>query len=318
MIDDITLGKGIPVLAADVGGTITKISVVDQDGCVSAPTRIPTPSGTPDTPARILDTISETASTMYGADRAEAVGLALPGIFDEERGIGVWSENLGWRDIDFRPLVQKRFQLPDALSHDVRAAALAELRLGAAAGLRDVAVITVGTGIAAAVIVDGVPHVSGGFAGEIGHAVIDSAGEPCLCGNRGCLEATASAAAIARRYTVASGTPVTGAGDVLERARSGDSTATRIWSSAIDALALGISHLSAAIAPQAIVIGGGLSEAGDELLVPLQERLNDRFRLRPTRLLRAFLGEDAGLIGAAIGARENALPDPARTGVPHR
>ena len=317
MANHISLGEGAPVLAADVGGTVTKVSVVDGTGRVSPPVRIRTPSGTSDTPRDILDAISATASNIPGADRVAAAGVALPGIFDEERGIGIWSENLDWHDVDFRSLAPERLQLPSTVSHDVRAAALAELRLGAATGLRDAAVITLGTGIAAAVIVDGTPRVSGGYAGEIGHAVVDPTGEPCLCGNRGCLEATASAAAIARRYGDASGTPVAGARDVLERAQSGNPTAQRIWSSAIDALALGISHLSAVIAPQAIVIGGGLSEAGDALFVPLQERLNERFRLRPTPLLRAFLGEDAGVIGAAVGAREGDLRGVEQAGGPH-
>lgn len=318
MPDRVALGAGPPVLAADVGGTVTKVCAVDETGRVSSPVRVQTPSGSPDTPVDILDTICGVVPDLPGADRVEAVGMALPGIFDEDRGVGVWSENLGWHDVDFRSLIQERFRLPVAVSHDVRAAALAELRLGAATGLRDVAVITLGTGIAAGVIVDGKPLVAGGYAGEIGHAVVDVDGEPCLCGNRGCLEATASAAAIARRYGDASGNPVAGAREVLERARSGDRTAKMIWSSAIDALSLGISHLSAVIAPQAIVIGGGLSEAGDALFEPLQERVNDRFRLRPTRLLRAHLGEDAGVIGAAIGAREGALEERVGTGGPHR
>ena len=318
MPEQVSLGAGIPVFAADVGGTVTKVSVVDEAGRLCPPVRVPTPSGSPDTPAAILNTISDAARGLPGSDRARAVGVALPGVFDEDRGVGVWSENLGWRDVDFGSLTQEHFRLPAVCAHDVRAAALAELRLGAAHGLRDVAVLTVGTGIAAAVFVDGRPHVRGGYAGEIGHVVIDPAGEPCPCGNRGCLEATASAAAIARRYGEASGTSVAGARDVLERARSGDRTASTVWSSAIDALASGIAHLSAAMAPQAIVIGGGLSEAGEDLFGPLQEGVDARFRLRPTRLLRARLGEDAGVIGAAIVAREGAPSHRESAGGPHR
>ena len=316
MTEQVGLGPGAPVLAADVGGTETKIGVVDESGHIGPPVRVPTPPGDPDTPTAILKTISEAARDLPGFDRVEAVGVALPGVFDEDREVGVWSENLGWRDVDFGSLVREHFRLPAVCAHDVRAAALAELRLGAARGLRDVAVLTVGTGIAAAIFVDGRPHVRGGYAGEIGHVVVDPAGEPCPCGNRGCLEATASAAAIARRYGKASGEAVTGAREVLERARSGDRAAKMIWSSAVDALASGIAHLSAAMAPQAIVVGGGLSEAGEDLFGPLQVGVDARFRLRPTRLSRASLGEDAGVIGAAIGARESAIPSRGREGGP--
>lgn len=308
MTEQVLLGPGAPVLAADVGGTETKVGVVDAFGHVHPPVRVPTPSGPLHTPAAILRTISEVARDLPGSDRVAAVGVALPGVFDEDREVGVWSENLGWRDVDFGSLVREHFRLPAVCAHDVRAAALAELRIGAARGLRDVAILTVGTGIAAAIFVDGRPHVRGGYAGEIGHVVVDPGGEPCPCGNRGCLEATASAAAIARRYGKASGEPVAGARDVLERARSGDRTAGMIWSSAVEALASGIAHLSAAMAPQAIVVGGGLSEAGEDLFGPLREGVDARFRLRPTPLSRALLGEDAGVIGAAIGARENAFP----------
>jgi len=130
-------------------------------------------------------------------------------------------------------------------------------------------------------------------------------GPVCACGGAGCLEAVASAGAIARRYSQASGVLVSGAKDVLDRAHGGDVQAIQVWESALDALALDLSHTVALLAPEAIVIGGGLSQAGAALFEQLQARLDAilTFQRRP-QLLRASIGADAGVIGAAIRARD--------------
>jgi glucokinase len=301
-----SLGAGPSALVADIGGTAVKVARLDERGVLSTPVRVPTPRDGAHTPRLILDAISEAGAALPGGPD-EMLGLGVPGIVDDERGLGVFSENLDWHDVDFRALGRERLGTPTAVIHDVRAAALAELRLGAAAGWEDALVLTVGTGISAALIVGGRMHVAGGYAGEIGHAVVVDGGEECVCGNRGCLEATASAAAIARRYRRATGADVSGAREVVERAAAGEAVAVRIWESAIDAIALGISHATALIAPQAVVVGGGLSEAGDALLSPLRARLAERYRLRTTPVVAASLGEDAGVIGVALHTRSAAL-----------
>ncbi|HEY8651571.1 MAG TPA: ROK family protein, partial [Dermatophilaceae bacterium] len=143
-----------------------------------------------------------------------------------------------------------------------------------------------------------------GMAGEMGHSKVAD-GPQCVCGGRGCLEAVASAGAIARRYAQATGQVVSGAKDVLGRAAQGDVQAREIWESALDALALDLSHTVALLAPEAIVIGGGLSQAGAALFEPLQRRLDAilTFHRRP-QLLCASIGENAGVIGAALRARD--------------
>jgi glucokinase len=233
-----------------------------------------------------------------------AAGLVVPGHVDEQRGVGVIAENLGWRDFPFRDRASAALGMPVSFSHDVRAAGEAERRLGAAAGFRDVVVVAIGTGIAGAIFIDDALYTGGGMAGEMGHSRVAD-GPECACGGRGCLEAVASAAAIARRYTALTGVPVAGAREVLERARSGEPAARQIWDSALDALALGLSHTVALLAPEAIVIGGGLAQAGDDLFPPLADRLDGilTFHRRP-QLLAARIGQDAGVIGAALRARD--------------
>lgn len=298
------LGFGAPVVAVDVGGTTIKVASVGATGVLAEPLRVPTPARGHDSAERVLDVVAESIARLDGG-KVEAVGLALPGIFDDERGYGHWSENLGWRDVDFRALAASRFDVPVALGHDVRSGATAERRLGAARDADVALVAIIGTGISAAVFLGGRAHVARGYAGEIGHAVVVPGGEQCLCGNRGCLEATASAAAIARRYEQRSGAAVSGAAEVLARAQDGDPDASEIWDSALDGIALGLSHTVSILAPDVIVLGGGLSEAGDALLVPLEQRLRQLVRVQPMpRLIRARFGQDAGLVGAALAARD--------------
>lgn len=302
-----SLGPGAAVLAVDVGGTDTKTAVVDEAGVVREVLRRTTPHDGVRTGERVVDEIVEVAAELGARHPGvvpTALGLVVPGVVDDERGVGVWSENLGWRDMPFADVASARLGMPVSLGHDVAAAGWAELQRGAAAGYRDALVVTLGTGIAAAVLLDGRPHRGGGMAGEIGHARVAD-GPDCVCGGRGCLEAVASAAAIARRYTAATGTPVAGSREVLAAADDGDRAARAVWDEALDALALGLSHAVALLAPQVIVLGGGLSHAGDALLAPLGRRLDDllTFHRRPV-LLRARLGGDAGVLGAALRARE--------------
>jgi glucokinase len=302
-----TLGAGRAVLAFDVGGTDMKAGLVDDTGSLRDIVRVPTPIDGEGTASAVISRIGGLARALLG-DHPDvhplAAGLLVPGIVDDESGVGVFSENLGWRDFPFRDRAQAMLKVPVSFSHDVRGAGEAEYRLGAAAPFRDVVVMTIGTGIAAAVFIAGTLYTGRGMAGEIGHSKVAD-GPLCACGGLGCLEAVASAGAIARRYSQATGQVVSGAKDVLHRADSGDIQARQIWESALDGLALDISHTVALLAPEAIVIGGGLSQAGAALFQPLERRLDAilTFHRRP-KLLRASIGEDAGVIGAAIRARD--------------
>jgi glucokinase len=295
------LGEGEAVLAFDVGGTTTKNALISTEGTMLGLERRPTPRAVDE----ILDLIAAATDRYreeFPAVEPRALGLLVPGLVDPEAGIGVLSSNLGWADVPFRQLVERRLDLPVSFSHDVGGAGEAELRLGAARPFRTVAVVTIGTGIASALFIDGRPHTAGGFAGELGHTIVYPDGRDCACGGRGHLETVGSAAAIARLYTERTGIAVNGAREVLEAA---DESAAAVWSEAVTGLALGLSQLVAVLAPEAIVIGGGLAQAGPALFEPLTAEL-DRlltFHRRPP-LIPAQLGEDAGLLGAALRARD--------------
>ena len=283
------------VLAIDVGGTTVKAGLVAGDGTLSHATRRPTRAA--DGPEAVLDTILAVAAGLATAGPVEAAGIVVPGVVDEVGGIAVWAANIGFRDVPVRDLLAKHLGVPAALGHDVRAGGLAEARLGAGRGARYVLFVAIGTGIAAGYTVDGVP-LSGahGAAGEIGHVVVRAGGPPCGCGNRGCLEAIASASAVARRY----GSEVTAA-DVAARAGAGEPRAVEVWRDTVDALADGLLTGLALYDPEVVVIGGGLAEAGDALLDPLRSALRERLTFhREPRLVRAALGDEAGCLGAGL------------------
>lgn len=311
MCDDLALtplGPGAAVLAFDVGGTDTKAALIDGSGQILGLSRTRTPLPAGGTAAAVVEHIGMLAAALiaeFPGTTPVAACVTVPGIVDDDAGVGVLATNLGWVDVPFRALLGERLGLPVAFTHDVRAAGHAEHTLGAARPFNDVAILVIGTGIAGAILINGRPHVAGGYAGELGHSVVTVGGPICGCGGRGHLEAISSAGAIARRYTEASATPVGGAREVLRRAQEGDDIASRIWNEAIDALAVHLSQLVSMLAPEAIVIGGGLAQAGDALFGPLTERLESllTFQRRPV-LLPAEIGENAGLIGAALLARE--------------
>lgn len=301
------LGDGPVVLSFDVGGTATKSALIDAAGRVIDLRRTPTPLSQADPGG----TIAAHLAALADAHRAAhphlipvTAGLSVPGLVDEDAGIGIFSSNLGWRDAPLRDLASAALSMPVAFGHDVRAAGLAEHRWGAARGHRDAVVLVIGTGIASAIIIDGTPLVGGGYAGEVGHVVSDIGGEACPCGGVGCLETVASAGAIARRYRRATGREVDGARGVLAALHQGDEDATRLWAEAIEALAREIARLATLLAPRAVVVGGGLAEAGDALFTPLRSRVGEILTFQRTpQLIPAELGEDAGLIGTALRAR---------------
>jgi len=301
------LGRGAAVLTFDVGGDVTKAALFDSDGQMLGLSHTVCPTFNHDEGDTRLDQI-EDLTTQFARDFPQvtpaAVGLISAGLVDDCDGVAVLSSALRWVNVPYRKLARDRLRLPSSFSHDGRAAGDAEFLLGAARAYRNVVVIVIGPHISASIIIDGVSHTGGGFAGKLGHSIVDPFGERCICGARGCLETVASVGAIVRRYREATGQPVTGARDVLQRALHGDSAADVVWSDAVDAIALSISNLAAVLAPEAFVIGGGISLAGDEFFRPLRRRLDTllSFHRRPV-LLPAIVGENAGLVGAALHAR---------------
>jgi glucokinase len=289
------------LVAVDVGGTEIKGSIVSGVPRRTDPVRRwATPQDDPESAIRaVLDAV---AALCQEAGTAAAVGLVVPGLVDEEHGTAVYSENVGWRNVPFRALVADLTGLPVGFGHDVRAGGLAERQLGAAREVDDLLFMPIGTGISGAVIVAGRP-VSNPYAGEIGHIDV-AGGEDCVCGAHGCLEAVASAAAIARRYTRATGTVVRGSIDVLSALERGDVFAARVWEDAVAAIARGLIIYAGLLAPDVVVVGGGLSHAGPALFDPLRVQLHRLVRLqREPRVVPSELGAESARFGAAVLAR---------------
>jgi glucokinase len=289
------------VAAVDIGGTAIKAALVAEDLRVVHTLRTSTRrvDGVVDV-VHIVELIDELRTTA-GESPVCGVGVAAPGIIDERLGIARNAVNLGWRDLPLREQLSDAAGMPVALGHDVRTGGLAEFTVGAATGVRNAMFVPIGTGIAAAVLVDGHRLDADGYAGEIGHVVVDPGGAVCGCGVRGCLETLASAASIARRYAEATGRPTNRAAEVAEAVRAGDAAAVRVWQDAVDALATAITTAITLLAPEVIAIGGGLAESGDTLLEPLRTALDGRTTFqRLPRLVRATLGDNAGCIGAAL------------------
>lgn len=291
------------VVAIDVGGTGLKGAVFDERGRVHEAAVKPTPVA--DGPDAVVDAIRELAGGLLTrAPDARAVGVAVPGVVVESTGTVRTAANLGWEDVPIGPLLAEALGREVVVCHDVRAAALAEGVLGAARDARDYLLLTLGTGVGAAVVLDGRPYTGArGLGGELGHTVVDPGGTRCACGARGCLEIYASAGGLARRYSELGGGSVS-ALEVGRRAASGEAVAARVWRQALEALALALANYVTLLDPELVVIGGGMAGAGEERLFgPLGELLDQRLTLgAPPPVVPARLGEDAGRCGAAIAA----------------
>ena len=271
------------------------------------------PTGRERGPEAVVEGILDFAADLraYGAEHlggpAAAVGVAVPGIVDEARGIAAYAANLGWRDVPLRALLTERLDgVPVALGHDVRTGGLAEGRLGAGRGADRFLFVALGTGIAGAIGVDGrVEAGAHGFAGEIGHIVVRPQGAPCPCGQRGCLERFASAAAVGEAWAAATGDPGADAADCAKAFASGDPNAVRVWQDAVDALADGLVTALTLLDPRTLIIGGGLAEAGETLFTPLRAAVERRvtFQKLPS-IVPAALGDTAGCLGAGLLARD--------------
>jgi glucokinase len=302
------LGAGDALLAVDLGGTGIKAMLARPDGTALAEATRPTPRG--DGAAAVREVVTAGRELLDGfAGRVDRVGLAVPGIVDGESGVAVYSANLGWRRSPVAATVADALGLPVVLVHDVTAAGVAEHRLGAGQGADDLLVVAIGTGIAAAVIAGGRPVLGGaGQAGELGHLVVRTGGRPCGCGRRGCLEAEASASAIARAYGERVGAPVGGAAEVAARLAedADDPDARAVWQAAVDALADGLLDAVALLGSSRVVVGGGLSQAGDLLLEPLARAMRERASVHVVpELVAAELGSRGGVVGAALLAADS-------------
>ena len=309
-------------IGIDLGGTAVKIGVVDEAYRIVYKHSIATGAERPyaaivaDIATGVKQALSDAG---IGINECKSAGIGSPGLVDTQRGVVMFAGNLGFEEVPIAEELQKYIALPVFLSNDANCAAYGEALAGSAQGTRNSVLITLGTGIGGGIILNGKIYTGGySAAAEIGHMVLVPDGEPCTCGARGCFEAYASATALIRQarraakahpesvlVRLAGGDAGRIGGDtVFAAASQGDAAAKQVLAMYIRYLSIGIVGIANILRPDVVLIGGGISNAGDVLIGPVNDYVKKNvFAAKyapgpPVR--RAALGNDAGIIGAAM------------------
>lgn len=308
-------------IGIDIGGTNLVAALTERSGQIlSKSTRLVDRSWSAEKLCVQIAHLAKQVAEFGGAalEEIEAVGVGLPGLVDNETGVVIRTPNMPFRDTPFRELFQKEWNVPVYLGNDANCAAVGEYYAGAAKDCSSVLMITLGTGIGGGFIVNG--KLFTGFANsamEVGHMIIHPFGNLCGCGNRGCWEQYGSASALISITQTEMGHAGSGpmwdlcGGDLnkvdgrtaFTAARMGDPTAKYVVSKYLSGLSVGIINLVNILQPEIICLGGGISNEGDDLLLtPLRQLVNQGVFDKKTgvRLEKASLGNDAGIIGAAM------------------
>lgn len=316
-------------VGVDVGGTNILAGVVTDTGEIVATTRRATDPSDPD---RIEAAVADAVAELMGQFDVAGVGVAAAGFVSADRRRLLFAPNITWRDHPLADRLEHLIGHPVVIENDANAAAWAEYRFGNGQGASEMVMLTLGTGLGGAVISNG-QLVRGGFgaAAELGHVKVVRDGELCGCGQHGCWEAYASGTALAREarrfayefipaaktmLDLAEGQPLTGA-HVTAAARLGDPAALGLLERFGGWLGYGIATLAAVTDPEVFIIGGGITTAAGDLILPaarttFQTHLSGRGYRGEARILTAKLANDAGIIGAADSARNPAAaPVPA-------
>lgn len=307
------------VLGLDIGGTKIAAGVVDGTG-VHAFRLEPTHAARgPEEGLERLFALGRSAIEASGLE-IDAVGIGCGGPLDDEQGILVSPPHLpGWEGLELAARAEEAFGRPAVLENDATAAAAGEHRFGAGVGTRNLVYLTVSTGVGGGAVVDGrLLRGSRGNGAELGHVTVVCDGRPCPgCGRSGCLEAYVSGTSIAARareaLAAADGTsalassPAVTAAEVVAAARAGDALASVLWAETTAMLACGVVSIVNVFEPEIVVVGGGVSSAGEQLLAPVREHVRAEAMTpagREARIVRAALDGQVGVVGAAAVAVE--------------
>lgn len=295
-------------IGVDLGGTTFKALAVTPEGDILAQrSGLSTADGEVGTVTNaILETVDALCDEVRDTGRElAAMALAMAGIIELPEGIVHQAPNLPkWQGAHVRDILGPHLPVPLAIENDANAALLGEIWRGAACGLKHVVMIPLGTGVGGAVMIDGVIlHGAKGFAGEIGHTVVEPNGLPCVCGSRGCLEQYVSGTAIARLAEPHYGSATSEA--VAQAAQRGESEALEIFRQVGWYLGIACANIAQIFNPECIVIGGGAGEAFDFFIEPLQRAMRERAFVEvceQVRIVKATQGQIAGALGAAYHA----------------
>ena len=309
------------IAGIDIGGTKTAIALENLHGERIAARVLPTQADAFDT----IERISKAIEVMLGENDTEliSIGIGCPSPLDIEKGLVMSPSNLqDWDNFPIVKLFKDRFKVPVVLENDANTAALGEYIYGAGRGYKNIVYVTVSTGIGGGIILGGeIFHGVGAGVGELGHTIVQPDGVPCNCGSVGCVETICAGVHIARRAKekLASGisslmneiTPninEVSAKTVVEAARRGDKLAVEIWDETCKFLAIGIANAITLLAPEAVVIGGGIAAAtGEMLFAPLRQLIPKYVSMIPADkilILPAELGSESGVCGALVLAKK--------------
>ena len=305
-------------IGVDVGGTNLKAGLVREDGQILAVERTPLAFENPEQFARTLAQLGQSVLHQAGIPASDVVsaGIGIPGAV--AGGDILYTCNIPLRDVPLSRLFRQHLDVPVLLENDANCAAVGEWLCGAGRGTQQFIVVTLGTGVGGGLILNGKLYSGSGMVGEVGHMVIQHGGAPCNCGRRGCWEAYASATGLIRMtreameahpesllHTVAAQSGCVEGRTAFDAAVQGDETALALCRDYVSYLAAGVTNLINILQPEAVAIGGGVAAAPDGLLLtPLREIVERECYPRHTgqipRIVRAELGNDAGIIGAAL------------------
>jgi len=293
-------GRADHFLGIDLGGSTVRASLIDASGTILDQVR----ALLPDSPGRRQQAVLSLARSYHGA--VTAVGMAVAGTVRD--GVLTWSPNLGLHDVPFARLLQEETGVPAVLLNDAKAAGLAEARIGAGVGRSHVLVLTLGTGIGGALIHDGRLVQGTGDAGEVGHMRLWEDGVPCGCGRVGCWETRVGGRALERAAIGLLGpeedSPVA---TMQSLAGQGHDGARRIIESAARDFGRGVDVLCAVLAPEVIVLGGGMAARGDLVVTSYLAQLSAGRWSGRAEVTLSSLGDDAGQLGAALHAADHVL-----------
>lgn len=307
-------------LGIDLGGINIAAAIVNEEGQILARKRVSTPRGA-EAVANAISNAARQATDLaqVALEEIAFVGIGSPGTIDPKTGVVEYWSNLDFRHVPLADMVSQRLGRMVLLENDANSAALGEYIAGAGKHAHSMVAITLGTGVGGGAVLDGKLYTGFNYAGlEVGHVVIEYNGRPCTCGRRGCFEAYASASAIIRcarermedchssqLWTLCGGDrEKVEARMIFDGAAQNDALAQELVAEYEAYLACGITNLINTFQPEILCVGGGVAGAGERLLAPVRAILDRedyaRHSSRRTRLTLAQLGNDAGIIGAAL------------------
>lgn len=307
-------------IGIDLGGTFIKFGVMDADSAGGQTLQLPTPTdrGSAGVIEQIVDGARQVMQ-INGVRGQEVLGVGIgsPGPIDLSEGVILSLPNIpGMESCPLRDAVGEALELPAVLENDANAAAYGEYIGGAGKEAADMVMLTLGTGVGSGIIINGhILHGAHEIGGELGHMIVDPGGEACNCGQRGCLERYSSARYLAdyARRLIEQGRPSAlqdvlneagqiDAADINAHRQQGDALAAEVWDRAVFYLAIGCVNICRIFDPDRIVLAGGMTKAGEDLLGPLEAHFQrNHWSLSGirTELALAEIGSDAGVLGAA-------------------